>query len=195
MATREALAALFVVCGLASVVLRQRVLSFFFVWAVAAIVPFAMYDHAIEFRYTYLPTLPFIAFVVVALDILIRRLPKPAKELGYGLAIGALVFALIVAPLRTRDAQAGIAFQAHHYELMLNSVRNLCGPLPPESRVWVVGSPVIDYFHLNTSTALSLYYNRVYAGAVAEVPGLAAFVEDKCVIQYDAATETYTRVG
>jgi hypothetical protein len=195
MVLRELLASAFVICGVVGVLLRLRLLTLLFIWTAAAIVPFAMYNHAIELRYTYLPTLPFIAFVVVGLHSLAQRLPQPATRAGYLLIAGAALIALVVAPMRTRDAQAGIAFQAHHYELMVNGVRNLCGPMAPGNHVWVVGSPIIDYFGLNTSTALSLHYKALNAVAVAQLPGLAAFIEEKCVIQYDAGSGTYARVG
>ncbi len=193
MAMREALAALFVLCGVGSVALRHRVPAFLFVWTIVAIVPFAMFDHPIEFRYTYLPTLPFIAFVVVGLDTLVRRLPRTVAVLGYALLGSALALALIVAPMRTRDAQEGFAFQSRQYELMVDGVRNLCGPMSPDEFVYVVGSGIIDFFGNNVPTAVNLYYDHVHAAAVPELPPLAALIKDKCVIQYDVAARTYTR--
>ncbi len=193
MATREALAALFVFAGLASVALRQRLLSFLFIWTVVAIVPYATFDHPIELRYAYLATLPFTAFVVVGLDVIVRRLPLAVTVPGYALLGCALVLALIVTPLRTRDEQAGFAFQSRQYERMVNSVRNLCGVAPAGDRVYVVGSGIIDVYGLNVPAALNVYYDHVDGAAVPELPPLAAFIPNKCVIEYDWQAQRFFR--
>jgi hypothetical protein len=193
-AVREVLGTLFLLAGVASLVRRNRVLSFLFVWTAVAIVPFAMFDHAVEFRYAYLAALPFTAFVVLGLEGLVQELPKRAAVPGYMLLVSALALAVIVAPMRTRDAQAGFAFQSHQYELMVDGVRNLCGQLQSGNSVYVAGSGIIDFFGHNVDTAVNLYYDRVHAVAVPELPPLAAFIEDKCVIQYDWETDSYRRV-
>jgi len=193
LAAREVLAALFVFAGITSIVSRQRPLTFLFVWTFVAIVPFASFDKPIEFRYAYLATLPFIAFVLCAVDVLLMRLPKSAAAPAYMLLGIGLVLALIVAPMRTRDQQAGIAWQSLQYERMVNGVRNLCGPAPSGGRVYVVGSGIIDDYGVNVPVALNLYYDRVDAVAVSELPPLSAFFEEKCVIQYDWQAQRYFR--
>ncbi len=194
LAAREAGAALFLACGVVAVLLRQRALAFFFVWTIVALVPFTGFDEWIELRYTYLATLPFIAFVVCALVTAIERLPRLAIAPGKALLSAAVLAVLIVTPMRTRDAQLWFAGEARGYETMIHSVRNLCGSLPPESHVYVLNAPYRDLYGISTPAAVNLYYHRVYAAPVARVPDLAAFIEHTCVIRYDGQLKHYARI-
>jgi hypothetical protein len=40
---------------------------------------------------------------------------------------------------------------------------------------------------------LNLYYKQLNAATVTELPPLAVFIENKCVLQYDAAAQHYVR--
>lgn len=192
-AAREVLAALFLVVGVASIITRQQVLAFLFIWTIVAIAPFTGFDEWIEYRYTYLATLPFIAFVVVGTNTAASLLPRVAKPVAYAALAGALVLALVVTPMRTRDQQSWFAFQSHANEQVLNSVQALCGYVPPGGHIFIVRPPYFDLYGMHTPIALNLYYDHVHAAAVPELPPLAVFIENKCVIQYDVSTGTYHR--
>jgi hypothetical protein len=192
LALREAGAALFLAMGALTVLLRQRVLAFFFVWTVAGLMPFTGFDEWIELRYTYLATLPFIAFVVSGVATAVQRLPRIAvRPAATALAVAVLV-ALVITPMRTRDQQAWIARQAVLYEAMVDGVANLCGELPPESHVFVVDAQHHDYGGSSTPAALHLYFGRVHVGR--RIPPLIGFVEHRCVIRYDAQDGRYVLV-
>lgn len=194
LAAREAGAALFLATGVAAVILRQRALAFFFVWTIVALLPFVGFDEWIELRYTYLATLPFIAFVVCALVTAIERLPRFAVAPVKAVFAVAVLAVLIVTPMRTRDQQLWFAGEARGYETMIDGVRNLCGPLPPESHVYVLNPPYRDLYGLATPAEVNLYFDHVYGTPVTELPPLIDFVEHKCVIQYDAQTRAYARL-
>jgi hypothetical protein len=191
---RETLAALFLAAGVLSIVTRQRALAFFFAWTIAALMPYVGFDEWTEWRYTYLATLPFTAFVVLGAVTLVDSVPKPARTLAYsGLATAAVV-ALVVAPVRTHDQQAYLTSQAAAYEAMINAVHSTCGEVPPDSHVFILDAPYLDLWGIHTPAALNLFYDHVNAAAVTDVPPLIGFVEQKCVLQYDATTGTYQRV-
>ena len=122
-----------------------------------------------------------------------KALPRPIAALAALLAGLAVVAALIVTPLRTRDQQAAFARESANYEQMVGGVRNLCGAMPPESFVYVVHPPYVDLWGVHTHAALNLYYHHVNAAAVAELPPLATVITKKCVIQYDWQTRQYVR--
>jgi hypothetical protein len=155
--------------------------------------PFTGFGDWTEQRYTYLPALPFVAYVVCATVALVKALPRRAATAAAALAVVAVSAALVLAPLRTRDQQAAFAAEAANYEQMVNSVRNLCGEMPPDSFVYVVGAPYSDLWRVHTPAALNLYYHRVRGAALPELPELAVFIEDKCVLEYDAETRGYVR--
>jgi hypothetical protein len=192
---RETLAALFLVAGVATIVMRQRALAFFFVWTIAALMPYVGFDEWTEWRYTYLATLPFAAFVVLGTVALIDRLPRAGARLAYGVFGAAVLAALIVAPMRTRDQQAYLSSQAAAYEAMIDAVHNTCGEVPRDSHVFILDAPYLDLWGIHTPAALNLFYDHVNAAAVQDMPPLIGFIEQKCVLQYDAATGTYQRVS
>jgi hypothetical protein len=194
-AWRTAGAAVFLLAGCVAIVLRQRTLGFFFVWTLIALVPFTGFDGWIELRYTYLATLPFIAFVVHGMHSSARLAPSYVRPVATGaIAVGAAV-ALVVAPMRTRDQQAYFSAESARYEAMVDAVRAQCGAMPPDSFAYVVRPPYMDLWQIHTPAALNLYYTRLNAVAVPELPGLAAFIDAPvCAIEYDAATEEYRRI-
>jgi hypothetical protein len=181
----------FVVIGVLAAVLRERILAFFAFWAVIALLPFSGFVFGIELRYEYLSTLPFIAFVVSSATRLLAILPHVVRRpAGAVLAVAVLV-AVLTSSARTRDAQEVLTYEADGYENMVNAVQQLCGPMPAESHIFVVQAPYHDLFGLHTPAAINLFYDRVYAGSVPEVPGLIGFVKDKCVLQAGTTVDGY----
>ncbi|MEX2159305.1 MAG: hypothetical protein WEB04_07885 [Dehalococcoidia bacterium] len=191
---REVLAALFLLAGTFSVLQRQRVLGFLFVWTIAALAPFTGFDEWIELRYTYLAALPFVAFVVLGAATLARQAPRSMQMTAFAALAAAFLLALAVTPMRTRDQQSWFALQGQANEQMIDSVRSLCGPLPRDSFVYVVRPPYFDLYGQHTPAAINLYYDHVNAAVVEDVPALAAFITNKCVLQYDYSARRYVRL-
>lgn len=184
----------FLASGALAFALRQRLLALLFVWTIAALLPFCGFSFGIELRYTYLATLPFTAFVVFGARAAAISLPPPLRVPAQAVLTVAAIVALIVTPIRTRDFQTFVRNEARGYEVMVESVRELCGPLPRESTVFVLRAPYRDLGGVHTPAALNLYYDRVHAASVDELPDLIAFVPNKCVIEYDPQTGGYRRV-
>lgn len=192
---REAGAAAFLAIGVAALLLRQRVLAFFACWTIVALLPFTPFNEWIEFRYAYLATLPYTAFVVSGAVAMLKRLPRPLARpsaLLFGVAVAA---AFVLAPVQTREQQSFLASDAAGYEAMVTGVRTLCGRMPQESHVYIQGlAPYRDMGGVHSPAALNLYYDRLYVARVFKPPELAAFMESKCVIQYDYDAGEFKRV-
>ena len=186
-------ALLFLAAASAAVLRGQRRLVFLALWTILALLPFTGFRFGIELRYTYLATLPFVGFFATGMVTVVRALPRPAALVMGSTLMVAVVLALVVTPMRTRDQQGFLAREAAAYEAMVTSVRTLCGELPPGSRVFVEGGPYRDLYYKHTRSALNLYYVDIDAARVDSVPELAALIEDKCVIQYDPALARYVR--
>ena len=189
---RSLLAGAFIAAGVLAIVLRRTLLAVLFAWVVVALLPFSGVS-VMEPRYTYLATLPFIAFAICLAIEAWRNLLVHLNALSVVLLVALIACGLTASALRTRDNQAALATEAVHWESMLDATRTLCAELPAESHIFVVGAPYFDPYRLNTQAAVNLYYDRVNAAAVPELPPLAAFIEDKCVLQYDSQTRDYVR--
>jgi hypothetical protein len=187
-------AAAFLALALLSIVLRERVAVFLAVWTLFVLLPYSGFEHGIELRYTYLAVLPLTAFVCATAVALVRRLPGPLVWPIGAAIVAVAVAALVVMPQLTRDRQAGISLDAARYQEMIESAREQCGPLAPLSSIFVVRAPYWDLFRMQTRSALNLYYDRVHAANVDELPELIDFVENKCIIQYVPETGDYVRV-
>lgn len=185
---------LFLAAGGVTFLSRQRMLAFLFVWTIAALLPFCGFSFGIELRYTYLATLPFVAFVVLTAVAAIDYAPLSSRRPLQALLAIAAVAILIITPMRTRDFQAFLVTEARAYETMVSSVRSLCGPMPRESSIFVLHPPYRDLYGIHTPAAVNLYYNRVHAVSVDELPDLIAFVPKKCIIEYDPETRGYRRI-
>jgi len=184
----------FLFLGGAAFLLRQRLLAFLFVWTLAALLPFSEFSFGIELRYTYLATLPFVAFIALGATTAVDFAPPISRPPLRGALLTAAAAVLIITPLRTRDFQSFLVDEAQRYETMVGSVRELCGPLPRESTVFVLRPPYRDLGGVHTPAALNLYYDRVHAAAVDQLPDLIAFVPNKCIVEYDPQTRGYRRV-
>lgn len=191
---RAAGAAIFMAVGVGTLLFRQRVLGFLFVWTIFALWPFIGFGEVISLRYTYLATMPFVAFLAYAAVALVRSMPRVAMMPAGAILMMAVIAALVITPLRTQDEQTFILSQAGQYEAMLDSVGTLCSPMPPDTRVYIKNAPLLDFFGVATPSAVNLYYDDVYAYTVYDFPGLIAFVEDKCALEYDRESGTYRRV-
>ncbi len=192
-AARSVLAVSFLCLGFAAIAARRWTVAFFFVWTIAGFLPYTEIK-IVELRYTYLATLPFVAFLACAGAEALEHLPRRCQPLIAATGVCLVIAATVVGAIRSRDIQRSFADQASAYEATINATRNLCGDLDAGSFVYLVDPPYFDAYDLNAPAALNLYYDHVHAAAVPELPPLAAFIEDKCVIQYDPATQTYTRV-
>lgn len=191
---RSILATAFVAAGLLATLLRQRSLAFLFVWTMIALVLFSGFSFGIELRYTYLATIPFVAFVVTGAFTVAKAAPAKFRVPTYAVLGIAIAMALIVTPMRTRDFQQFIEFQADGYQRMVDAVTHLCGPMSPGTQVYLRGVPYHDMFGTATSSAVNLHTEGVRAYVVDEYPDLIAFVQDKCVLQFDRASWRYNRV-
>ena len=190
---RTAGASLFLAAPVLALALRQRVLAFLALWTVTALIPFSGFSF-IGPRYTYLATLPYVAFVVSSVIAIGKTLPEPLKLISTGVFGVAVAVALVTTSFHTRDQQIPLAREAAGYETMIESVQKLCGEMPPESSVYVVDAPYRDLHGIHTPAAVNLYYDHVYAAAVEGLHPSTVFIENTCVLQYDAATETYARI-
>ncbi|MCH8849659.1 MAG: hypothetical protein IIC89_02405 [Chloroflexi bacterium] len=194
-ALRTAGAIGFVLMGVLALLLRQRMLAFFAAWTILALLIYTGFDREIELRYTYLATLPYIAFLVSGAVALLRRLPGQAAVPIGAIAAIAVVLALVVSPSHTRDQQVALSEEGAGYEAMVTGVRTLCGAQPVGGHVFVVYPRYNDQFQF-TQLALNLYYDDLNATSVRVLPlaPLIQLIEDKCVIQYQAEVDRYVRL-
>ena len=185
-AVRPFAAIAFLVVGGLAIALRRRLLGLAFVWTLVALLPYAFFPAGIEYRYTYLASIPLTIFAVVLAKEGITRLaptlgPYPTMSVLAVAILGLTVFL----GTEARDHQDALAFQAQAYSELFHQVPEVCGDLPPEGHIFLLQSPVFDLFGVSSRMALNLRYEDVHVGLIrAELPGLAAFIEDKCVVQY-----------
>jgi len=188
------LAISFLCAGAAALLMRRSTLTLLFCWTVVAFLPYTSIK-LIELRYTYLAALPFVAFLACGCVEVVRHAPRKWQPFASALGACLVVAATVAGAIRSRDIQQSFAGEAAAYETAIDATRNLCGDLQADAYIYLINPPFFDAYGLNAPAALNLYYERVHAVAVPELPPLAAFIEDKCVIQYDATTQSYTRVG
>lgn len=127
--------------GAAALLARRALPSYFFVWSLIALLPFSLFRGGIEWRYTYLATLPCAAFLMTLALEVGRALPSSVRTPAELIAASVLAAAVAGASTETRGQQAWIAAQARDYQAMFVAVRQKCGELPPESHVYIVESP------------------------------------------------------
>ncbi len=184
--------ALFLAMGCASALLRQRVLAFLALWSVVAVVPFSGFRFGIELRYTYLASLPFVAFLVFAINAVLSALPRPLSRVATPAMVLVAAAILVVTPARTRAQQQFLIDEAFRYQQAIDSVRTICGPMAENSFVYLQNVPYRDLDDISVPAGINLYYYHVHV--VHELPPLAAFIRNKCVIQYDAQAGRYFKV-
>lgn len=161
---------------------RRRAPSFFFIWSIIAVVPFSLFRAGIEWRYTYLATLPYIAFLASSGTDLSRFLPKRSLGIAAGCSILLIIIATTLAAGETRRQQSWISAQARAYEQMVTAVRRQCGNLPPRSFVYVTGTDSFDLYGVSTRMAVNLFEHQVYV-ARGEPPPIATLLKHKCIVR------------
>ncbi len=184
-------ASAFLILGSLSVALRAPVLGFCFLWTLAALLPYSFFPAGIEYRYTYLASIPLTVFVVHLVADATRRFRArlaPVAALAFFLPLIVLFLSA-----QARERQARIGGQAQAFDQMVHAVPQLCGQLAAESHVFLLNSPIADYYGVSTRAALNLYYDRIYTWR-AVVPDLAAAIKNKCVLQYDPVARRYVRL-
>ena len=180
-------AVIYLALGVTTIVTARRVPAFFFAWSIVVLVPFAVNASLFEPRYTYLSTLPFIAFWVTLGTTAARGISDQWRERSsLALAI-ALPLAIVVLGNQTRQQQSRIGVQAAEYQATVRATREQCGDLPPGSHVYLLGSGADDPFQVNLRAAINVFYEHIYVGrreppAVAE-PGRTCVVSVPAVPQ------------
>ncbi len=187
----------FLVTGAVSITLRSRVLGFAFGWTLLALLPYSFFPAGIEWRYTYLASVPFAVFTaVVGRTVLCWFRARWASRVIMPAAAAALLLLVVFLGGQARDRQAWISHQARAYDDLFHQAPLLCGELPRESHVYLLHSPIFDLFGASARMALNLHYEDVYVDRAGgdEIPELAVFIENKCVLDYDAQMREYVRV-
>ncbi len=159
-----------------------------FLWLLVALLPYAFFPAGIEYRYTYLASVPFVLFAVLLTRGALAQISRgPEREVAVAVVVLVLVLALgAFLGFRSRAQQEWISDQARAYEEIFYQVPVACGELSPESQIFLVGSPVFDLYGSSTRMAMNLRYDQVRVGLVEEEPELSDFIEHKCVLTYDA---------
>ena len=195
---RPLAAASLLVIGTAGLILRPRTLGFAFAWMLIALVPYLFFLAEPAPRYTYLPVVPLVVFVGISAASLHALLRARFSTLVAATVIGIVVVVVgVFLALEARDHQAFIGRQATLYEAMMEEGSELCGSLPRESPIFIVGSPTFDFSGVNTRMAFNLQYDDVYVGRVRNLealPDLTSLTVEKCILQFDRATGHYRRV-
>ncbi len=186
--------AAFIGLGCAALLLRSRPLGLPFVWVMAGLLPYSFFPAGIEWRYTYLASVPFAVFAVGVLGLALKPLAIRAGPPAATAALAAVVIAgSVFSAGQARDRQEMLAVQATAYEALFVQVPEVCGPLPRGSHIFVVSSPIFDLFGASSRMALNMHYDDVHV-ALGGLPDLVDFIESKCIVQYDWAAGGYLRV-
>ncbi len=171
------------VAGALAVVFRRWLVVWLVAWAVLALLPFVFITNPMELRYTYGATIPVAALLALAVDnirlALKRWLPETA---GATLALGAVLALAVFLGARARAQQDWISLQSDNYESLVGAVKTLCGPLPPDSHLYVVNSPAFDPYNINTPMAFNLYDDRIYVKPSPQPPEQVE--QPACVVNY-----------
>jgi hypothetical protein len=188
-------AAAFLAIGVAAVALRNVRLAFAFLWTLLALPPYAFFEAGIEFRYTYLASVPFTIFLMLLINEAVVRLRPRVHEYPAALPSGAAVLLVLAAFLAThaRDRQEALSVQAQAYHGFYKEVPAVCGGLPAGAHIFIISGGLADPFGVSTRMALNLRYDNVNVG-LGPLPELAPFIEDKCVVEYDYQAGQYVRV-
>lgn len=198
---RPVAGALFLASGVAVVLFRQRLPALAFLWTIVALVPYLFFLGGTYLRYTYMASAPFSLFVVSMAATLGELVIAKAKTNGYATTVArgaGVALILLVAAFMAREAhdmQARLAGFAHGYRELYQQTLALCGDVPPEGSVFVMDSPVFDYYGGNTTALMNVAYDNVNVfKGVSPLPPWAATVEHKCVVSFDRTSKHYVRV-
>jgi hypothetical protein len=192
---RPITAGAFLALGGAAVVLRSRVLAFGFLWTMIALLPYSFFETGIEYRYTYLAAIPFSMFTAVLVETFCVAIGR-AVGIRVATILGgiALVAFTVFLAGQARERQDWIGHQASLYSELFEQAPFLCNELPRGSSVFILRSPIFDYYGVSTRMALNIHYEDVQVDLVEEVPAFAAFTQEKCVLEYGVVIHQYARV-
>ena len=197
---RPVAGALFLASGVLAVVFRWRLPALAFLWMVAAITSYVFFLGGTYLRYTYMAAAPFSLFVVSMAATLGQLVIAKAKTNGYATTVArgaGVAVILLVAAFMAREAhdmQERLAGFARDYRELYVQVTALCGDVPPQGHVFVMDSPIFDYYGGNTRSLVNVAYDEVNVfKGVSPLPPWAATVENKCVVSYDKGSKRYVR--
>jgi len=163
---RDAAAVVYLSLGIGAMLMRWRVPTFFFVWSLIALAVFGPIRFPPFARYTYLATLPFVAFCVTGARASWRRVLETERSRFALALVGAAIVAFVVlgSALETRRRQAPLHRRAQDFEAVVAATRIQCGELARDIHVYVLGRDPADPFNVNMAAALNLFHERVYVG-------------------------------
>src|SRR3712207_8752128 len=103
------------------------------------------------------------------------------------LLFGGVSVLCVVLGAEARQRQTWLRQQAAAYEQLVTETPTVCGPLPEDGQIDVLGGPVFDLFGESTRMALNLQYPRVRVRRVDAVHPSAPVAKSRaaCVVQYD----------
>lgn len=186
-AARPFTAIAFLILGTYAVAFRKPLLGLTFAWTIVALLPYSFFPAGIEYRYTYLASVPFVIFISILVS---AGFPRIALRFGAYPAT-ALVVAVLLSlsaflAVQARDRQTWLSDQAQAYGDLFDQAPMLCGDLPQESHIYLLYSPIFDLFGRSVRMALNLVYDDVFYHRPrgGRLPELAAFIENKCVLDY-----------
>jgi hypothetical protein len=166
----------------------RRAPAFLFLWTILALVPPAFLNEGLDRRYGYLAAAPFALFLTLSAAALLRLLAANPR-LRFALVFTLVALAVPVLAQASRDRQHYSHDQATYYQAIYYDVPGVCGPLPPGSLVYVVGSPAFDWSGIDTQTALNFSYERVKvlrADHTADVPSDGGTTAT-CIARWDGS--------
>ncbi len=148
--------------------------------------PLSLFAHGIDHRYAYLVSIPFALFLVGLLQQALGGLTH--APMRRNLALAALVLlALPFLASEVRARQDWAHAQARAYDAIFDQVPQVCGALPPGSRIAIVDSPAFDLAGIDTQVALNFAYDRVLVELYAAGQPLkpVAPAAQTCVARWD----------
>ena len=185
----------FLAAGGAALTARSRVLAFAFAWTLLALLPYSFFTAGTEARYLYLPAAPFVLFWVLLTSRLLHLIPCPRRRYRVAVPLAGVVAVLcVLLGAETRQRQAWLHEQAAAFEQFVTETPVVCGPLPEDGQIYVLGGPAFDLFGENTRMALNLQYPRVRIRRVDTGHRAApvSLSRTDCVVHYSDGR--YTRV-
>jgi hypothetical protein len=177
-----------VAAGAVALAMRRWLLVWLFGWLVVALLPFLFIREGIELRYTYLATAPLAALLSIAGYEVVSVVKLRPAAVPASAGVFALLVLLVFLGGRARDQQTWFRQQSANYESVVVNATSLCGELPPRAHLVLLNSPAFDPYGMNVSSALNLFYDRLYVHAVTPGEELLILAEatTACVVEYRA---------
>jgi hypothetical protein len=183
---RTLAAVAFLSTGAAAIAIRKPLLAGAFAWTVLALLSYSFFRTGVEYRYTYAASVPLVIFLALLIK---SGYDRVAPGLGPHSWLWVAVWVLFAAAFlgrQTYDRQLWIGVQAELYSHFYHEAPAQCGPLPPESHVFLLDSPLWDAYGTSSAMALNLLYDDVLVYRVerSAYPGYIPYAENKCVLEY-----------